>query len=133
MSDFSNYAENAIGNHLLRNTTLTSPTTVYVALFSAVTDAEAGTGTELSQTGYARQAVTFGAPSNGVFTSNAAVTFGPITSGGSGQTASHAAIFDAVSGGNAISVIKALTGGTITFNQGDSIQIASGQLTFTIA
>lgn len=66
MSDASNYLEDAIIDHVFRNTALTSPTTVYVALFTAVSDAEAGTGTEVSGGAYARQAVTFAAPSNGV-------------------------------------------------------------------
>ncbi len=36
MSDMSNYLEDALANHVFRNTSLTSPTTVYVALFTAV-------------------------------------------------------------------------------------------------
>jgi hypothetical protein len=131
MSDFSNYAENAVGNHLLRNTSLTSPTLVYLALFTAVSDAEAGTGTEVSGGSYARQAVTFGAPTNGVFTNSSAVTFPAAT--GNWGTVSHCAIFDAVSTGNAISIIKALTGGSVAVNTPNVFEIASGQLSFTLA
>lgn len=131
MSDFSNYAENAIANHLFRNSALTSPTTVYLALFTAVTDAEAGTGTECSSTGYARQAITFGAPSNGVVTNSSAVTFGPLTV--STTSITHVGIFDALTTGNALSILKAPTGGTISFSSGDSIQFAIGNLSFTVA
>lgn len=132
MSDFSNYLENAICNHFFRNSSTTSPAVVYLALFSAVTDSEAGTGTELAQTGYARQAITFGAPTNGAIANTNTITFGPITSGGNGQSATHAAIFDSLTTGNALSVIKPLSA-SVTFNQGDSIQFATGQVTFTVA
>jgi len=131
MADFSNYAENAIVNHVFRNVSMTSPTTVYLALFTAVSDAEAGTGTESAATGYARQAITFGAPSNGVITNTSAVTFGPLT--GTIATIVAVGIFDALTVGNALSVLKAPTGGNITFSSGDSIQFAIGNLTFTVA
>jgi len=130
MSDFSNYAENAVGNHLLRNTALTSPTLVYLALFTAVTDAEAGTGTEVSGGSYARTAITFGAPTNGVFTNSAAVTFAAAT--GNWGTVSHCAVMDASTAGNAITIIKALSS-SVAVNTPNVFEIASGQLSFTIA
>ena len=130
MSDFSNYAENALANHTFRNTALTSPTTVYLALFTAVTDAEAGTGTEVSGGSYARTAITFGAPSNGAVTNSSAVTFPAAT--GNWGTVTHAAIFDASSGGNALSIIKALSS-SVAVNTPDVFEIAAGQLSFTIA
>ena len=74
MSEFSDYLENALINAVLRNTSYTSPATVYVALFTS-DPTDAGTGTELSGNGYARTAVTFGSPSNGVTTNSADVTF----------------------------------------------------------
>jgi hypothetical protein len=131
MADFSNYAENAICNHFFRNTSTTSPTTVYLALFTAVSDAEAGTGTECAATGYARQAITFGAPSNGVITNSTAVTFGPLT--GTIATIVANGIFDSLTSGNALSILKAPTGGNISYSSGDSIQFASSNLTFTVA
>jgi hypothetical protein len=57
----TDYLENAVVNHVLRNTSLTSPTSVFVGLTSTATT-DAGGGTELSGNGYARQQVTFGAP-----------------------------------------------------------------------
>ena len=131
MSDFSNYAEDAVANHLFRNTSLTSPAAVYLRLFTAASDAEAGTGTECTSTGYSGQAITFGAPSNGAVTNSSAVTFGPLT--GSTTSITHVGIFDAASGGNALSILKAPTGGTIAFSSGDSIQFATSNLSFTIA
>ena len=74
MAEFSNYLENALINAVLRNTTYTSPATVYVSLY--ITDpTDADSGTEVSGGSYARVAVTFGAPSNGVSTNSADVTF----------------------------------------------------------
>ena len=79
MAEFSNYLENALINAVLRNTSYTSPTTVYVSLYT--TDpTDAGSGTEVSGGSYARIAVTFGAPSNGVSTNSADVTFPTCTS-----------------------------------------------------
>lgn len=130
MADFSNYAENAILNHVFRNSALTSPTTVYCALFTAVTDAEAGTGTEVSGGSYARTAITFGAPSNGVSTNSSAVTF-PQASASWG-TVTHFGIFDASTNGNALSIIKALSASK-TIGSGDTAQFAIGDLSITVA
>ena len=44
MAEFSNYLENAIINAVLRNTAYTSPSTVYVSLYTSdPTDADTGT------------------------------------------------------------------------------------------
>ena len=129
MSDLSNYLENELYDHVLRNAAYTSPTTVYVALFTAVTDAEAGTGTEVAVSGYARQAVTMGAPTNGAGSNTAAVTFGPLSSTG---TATHAALFDAATAGNALTAIKALSASK-AWTANDSIEFAIGDLDFSLA
>jgi hypothetical protein len=74
MAEMSNFLENALINATLRNTSYTSPATVYVALYTTdPTDAD--TGTEVSGNGYARQSVTFGAPSNGASVNSGAVEF----------------------------------------------------------
>lgn len=130
MSDFSNYAETKVGDHLLRATASTAPAALYVALYTAVTDAEAATGTELSGGAYARTAVTFGVGSNGVYTNSAAVTFPTATA--AWGTVTHFAILDAATAGNAISVIKALATSR-TVASGDTLSFAVGQVSFTIA
>lgn len=62
MGALSNYLEEAVLNHVFRNIALSSPATVYLALYT--TDpGETGGGVEVSGGAYARQAVTFGAPS----------------------------------------------------------------------
>lgn len=130
MSDLSNYLENALVNHVLRNTAYTSPAAVYVGLFTAVTDAEAGTGTEVTGGSYARVAATFSAPSNGATSNSGAVTFPTATADWGNCT--YFAIFDASSGGNALSAIKALTNARNVLN-GDTISFATGELDWSFA
>lgn len=74
----TNFLENELVDHVLRNLAYTSPTSVLAALYTAF-PGEAGGGTEVAGNGYARQTVTFGAPSDGVSSNSAAVTFGPAT------------------------------------------------------
>ncbi len=54
MAEFSNYLENKVLDHVLRNTSYTSPTTVYVGLYTS-DPTDAGSGTEVSGGSYARQ------------------------------------------------------------------------------
>ena len=97
MAEMSNYLENALINVTLRATSYTAPTTVYLALYTTdPTDAD--TGTECSGTSYARQAVTFGAPSNGASVTTADITFDQATS--SWGTITHIGIWDSSSTGN---------------------------------
>lgn len=105
----STYLTDALLNHVFRNTALTSPTTVYAALLTAVTDAEAGSVTEASYTGYARVAVTYAAPAAGdvggrKITTSGATTFGQKTDAGT-QTVIAVAIYDAITAGNLLEVI----------------------------
>jgi hypothetical protein len=130
MSDMSNYLENALYNHVLRNTTYTSPTTIYAALFTAVTDAEAGTGTEVTGGSYARQTVAFGAPSNGAGSNSGLITFPTATA--NWGTVTHASLADAVSGVNHLSIIKALAASKVV-NTDDIFRFPIGNITFSMA
>ena len=130
MTDFSNYLENKLYDHILRNTAFTSPTTVYAALWTAVTDAEAVTGTEVSGGSYARQPVTFGAPTNGVGTNSAIVTFPTATAGWG--TVTHCSLMDAVTVGNGLSIIQALAASKV-INSGDIFRFPIGNISFTVA
>lgn len=128
MAEMSNYLENAMINAVLRNTSYTSPATVYVALYTTdPTDAD--TGTEVSGGSYARTAVTFGAPSNGVSTNSASVTFPTATA--SWGTVSYIGIRDASTSGNLLfhtALDEAKTVGT-----GDIFTISTGNLSVTLA
>jgi hypothetical protein len=128
MAEMSNYLENALINATLRNTSYTSPTTVYVALYTSdPTDADSGT--ECSGTSYARQAVTFGAPSNGVSTNSAAVEFPQ--AGGSWGTITHIGIRDASTSGNLL--YHTALDASKTIETGDVFKIATGSLSVTLA
>jgi hypothetical protein len=128
MAEMSNYLENALINVTLRATSYTAPTTVYVALYTSdPTDAD--TGTEVSGTSYARQSVTFGAPSNGATTNSAAVEFPQ--AGGSWGTVTHIGIRDASTSGNLL--YHTALDASKTIATGDVFRIASGSLSVTLA
>ena len=127
MAEFSNYLENAIIDAVLRNTSYTSPTTVYVGLFTTDTT-DAGSGTEVSGGYYARTAVTFSAPSNGVTSNSADVEFPQATA--SLGSVTHIGLHDAASGGNLL--FHTVLDTTKTIDSGDIFKIASGNLTVTL-
>ena len=128
MAEFSNFLENALINAVLRNTTYTSPATVYVSLY--LTDpTDADSGTEVSGGSYARTAVTMGAPSNGVSTNSADVTFPTATA--SWGTVTHIGIHDASTSGNLLFHTPLDTSKTI--DSGDIFKITTGNLSVTLA
>ena len=128
MTAMSNYLENALINATLRNTSYTSPSTVYVALFTS-DPTDAGSGTECTGGAYARQSATFGAPSDGASSISADVEFPQAT--GAWGTITHFGIFDASSSGNLL-YHGALTASK-TIATGDVIKITSSNLTVTLA
>jgi hypothetical protein len=87
--------ENALLNAVLRATTYTSPPTVYLALFTSTTS-DAAPGAEVTGGSYARQAVAFGAPSNGIALNTGVITFNNMPA----CTVTHCAIMDALTSGN---------------------------------
>ena len=81
MAAKSTYLDNAVLNHVLRNTALTSPPAVFAGLFTVAPTAgtpgsvPSTSGTEVSGGSYARVAVTFGAPSIDICTNTPTVVF----------------------------------------------------------
>ena len=128
MAEMSNYLEDALINATLRNTTYTSPAAVYVALFTS-DPTDAGSGTEVSGGSYARTAVTFGAPSNGVTTNSAAVEFPQAT--GNWGTVGWIGIYDASTSGNLLYHTALDTSKTI--DTGDIFKISTGNLSVTLS
>ena len=128
MAEISNYLENALINATLRNTSYTSPATVYVGLFTS-DPTDAGSGTEVSGGSYARKSVTFAAPSNGASASNADVTFAQATA--TWGTITHVGLFDALTSGNLLYHTALDASKLIETN--DIFKINSGSLTVTIA
>ena len=128
MAEFSNFLENALINATLRNTTYTSVATVYVSLWTS-DPTDAGSGTEVSGGSYARTAVTFAAPSNGVTTNDADVTFPTATA--SWGTIGWIGINDAATSGNLLYHSPLDTSKTI--DSGDIFKISTGNLSVTLA
>jgi hypothetical protein len=128
MAEMSNYLENALINATLRNTAYTSPTTVYLGLYTSdPTDAD--TGNEVSGNAYARQSITFGAPSNGASTNSAAIEFPQAT--GSWGTVTYIGIRDALTSGNLL--YHTALDASKTIATGDVFRIAVGSLSVTLA
>lgn len=101
MSQASNWLEEAVLNYFFRNQSVAQPTALYLALYiNDPTDAD--TGTEVSGGSYARQQVTFGAPTQtgdkGVISNNQKIEF-PIATADWGNV-SHWGIRSAATGGN---------------------------------
>jgi hypothetical protein len=128
MAEMSNFLENALINATLRNTTYTSVATVYVSLWTS-DPTDAGSGTEVSGGSYARTAVTFGAPSNGVTLNSADVTFPTAT--GSWGVVGWIGINDALTTGNLLYHSPLDTSKTI--DSGDIFKISTGNLSVTLA
>jgi hypothetical protein len=128
MAEMSNFLENALINATLRNTTYTSVATVYVSLWTS-DPTDAGSGTEVSGGSYARTAVTFAAPSNGVTTNSADVTFPTATA--SWGVVGWIGINDALTTGNLLYHTPLDTSKTI--DSGDIFKISSGNLSVTLA
>ena len=96
----SDYLEDALLKHILKNDSYTSPATVYVALYTD-DPSDNDTGTEVSGNAYARQTLTVGDVYNdaaGLYkdvSSNGNILF-PVATGGAWGTITHIGIRDAV-------------------------------------
>lgn len=127
MSEASNYLEDAVYNHTLRNISFTSPATIRAALFtSTATGAELEAGTltnEVSGNAYARQAITFGAPSNGSGSNSGAVTY-PTATPSNWGTIRFTAIMDASTAGNVL--LYTQLDADVTINAGNTFQFNAG-------
>ena len=128
MTAMSDYLENALVNATLRGQAYTAPTTIYMALFTS-DPTDAGTGTEVSGGAYARQTITFSAPTNGS-TSNSADVLFPVATAGWG-TVSHFAVYDAATSGNMLYYGVLTTSKAISST--DQLKVAAGDITITLA
>ncbi|MDP4095478.1 hypothetical protein OIN60_01555 [Paenibacillus sp. P96] len=123
----SNYWKTACINAALRGIAFTSPSQVYIALYTSdPTDAD--TGQEVTGAGYARRAVTFSAPMlqdrRAAVSSTADVSF-PIA-GAEWGLITHIGIRDAVTGGNLIYHGAVTTPRTVQTN--DTLRFLAGQI-----
>lgn len=128
---FSDYLEDKILKHVFANTSYTSPTTLYVALYTAA-PTDAGGGTEIStiSTGYARQSAAFTVSGTSTLATNSAGIEYPtaLTSWG---TVVAIGIFDASTSGNFIAWADLTSSRTIS--TGDIFRIPAGDLDVTLS
>ncbi|WP_128755483.1 phage tail fiber protein [Metarhizobium album] len=130
MSALSDAAEVLALNFLFNNQTATRPTAWYLALFTSA-PSDSGGGTEVSGSGYARQAITFGAASSpGGTTSNTGVV-DFTASGGDWGTVTSAAVFTASTSGTML--IYGNLAAPKTVNDGDTLSFAIGAGNITLA
>lgn len=136
MSAASNYLENKVLDHVLKNTAYTQPSNLYIGLFtgSALSNLEAGTlSNEVSTSGtaYARKAVSFGNASSGSASNSATVTFDAATADWGTITA--IAIMD----GATVGADNVLFYGNLTtaklIENGDTLQFVTNNVTVSLA
>jgi hypothetical protein len=130
MSSFTDYTENLVLNWLFTTNSATRPTAWFVGLFTAA-PSDTGGGTEVSGSGYARKAtgtITVSGTAT-TATNSAAIEFDP-ASGGNWGNITHAAIFDAATGGNMLAWAQLTTARTI--NDGDVFRVPASSLTITL-
>ena len=132
MSAMSDYLEAALLNAVFRKVAYTSPTTVYLALYTTAASDAAG-GTEVTGGAYARQAITFAAPANsadgGKFIENTADIQFPVATATWG-TVTHIGLVDALTGGNLL-YHGALPSSKLIEN-GDQFKILAGNLEISL-
>ena len=123
---FTDYLENKLVAHTFSATAYTSPSTVYVALYT-VAPTDSTTGTEVSGGGYARQSASFTTTGNAA-TNDSAIEY-PTATGNYG-TVVAVAILDASSSGNMLAY--ATLSASKTISTGDVFRIPAGDLDITL-
>ena len=123
---FSNTYETNVLTWTFTNSAVTRPTAWYIGLFTS-DPGETGSGTEVSGGSYARESVTFSV-SNDTATNTANIEFPTATA--SWGTVSHAAVYDASTGGNIIAYAALTTSKAI--DTGDILRIPAGDFDITL-
>lgn len=136
MAALSDFSESKYIDHMLRGAAYTVPTTIYLALFTAVTGLESNAPTaEVSGGAYARQAVTLDAASGGASANTSDITF-PIATADWG-TITHLAIVDHLSnttwGTNVNVLMWAALDTARAINSGELFKILAGDLSLSLA
>ena len=128
MGAFSNYLEDKIVEHFLRNNATTPPTTVYVGLFES-DPGEAAGGVETTYTNYARQTASWTAIDANGQTKNADTVSFPANGNASANvTVTHLCLFDAATAGNRL--FYAQLSAPKTLSPGDVLSFATNAIVF---
>lgn len=126
MSSFSDFLEDELLDHVFGGAAYSSPAAVHLALFT-VAPTDAGGGTEVSGSGYARQQTAFDVSSGGATANTALESF--TASGGNFGDVLAIGIFDAATVGNLLAW-DTITSATV--NDGDTIEFAAGDIDITL-
>ena len=130
MAALSDHAEKLILDWMMTAGAAARPSAWYVALYTAA-PSDAGGGTELSGSGYAREAVAFAAATSGTgTTSNTGVVIFT-ADGGDWGSVTHMGIHDASSGGNLLWHGSLAAAKTVA--DGDTLEFAVGNIDLTVA
>lgn len=146
MSAASNYLENKILDHVLKNTSFSQPSGLYLALFTntsgnAAANLEAGTLTDevtTSSSAYSRKNINvngssgaFNAASSGSTANTQTVTFDTATA--NWGTITHVAIMDGGTAGAGNVLFYGAVTTSKVIETGDTFQVSSGNLTVSLA
>lgn len=137
MSDLSDYLENALLDHIFRNSAYSTPATnVWIALYTSPTT-DTGGGTEVTDTGgYVRERVqgtgAWDAPSGGATANTAEIAFTQATA--SWGTVTHVAVKDSCSDtGSDNHLMHGSLTSQKTVNNGDTFKFNAGDFDVTLA
>lgn len=128
MGSLTNYSENKLLDHIC-GTAYTAAATVYVGLSEADPTDDGSGWSEADYTGYAREAITFGAAASRVVTQSGAITFDECTGGT--NTITHWGIWDALTNGNLLA--HGALGSSTGVSSGSTPSIASGEINVTFS
>ena len=130
MAGFTRTWEANVLNWVFRAQSVTQPSAIYVALYTAA-PTDTAEGTEVSGGGYARQLVTFGAPTgNPRSISNSANVDFPVATANWGTIVAAALHTAATGTGNMIAWANLAVSKTI--NSGDQFRFFAGDITVTL-
>ena len=125
MAAISDYLENELLDHVLKNAAYTAGSTVKLALFTS-NPTDAGSGTEVSGGSYARQTITFGtAASSGTISNTADITFTAMPA----ASVTHVGIYEHNT--NYLLFHGALSS-TKSVDAGDTFKISTGDLDISL-
>ena len=127
MAGFSDYLENAVLGYVFSGASFSQPGTKFLALYTTA-PTDAGGGTELSGSAYARQSCAF--TTTGAQATNSSAVEWP-TATGSWGTVVAVGVFDASSSGNLLAWNNLTASKTIS--TGDVFRINAGDLDIDLA
>lgn len=125
MAAKSDFLENELLDHVLRNSSYTPPTTVYIGLYTTA-PTDAGGGTEVSGGSYARQSVAFNAASGGATANTSDINF-PVATANWG-TIVAVGLFDASTAGNLL-YWNTIT--SVPINDTEQLRFLAGEIDVT--